>query len=576
VRWFVTKQPPKPNLAGLDDARNTYAHEVQYVGEKLDVMSTLNVGDLVRLNLSAPYQGPCYITPQMRSIDRYVGRIVSVLLYDQYPEGQRMRYRLDIDNEEHVYVPEWIELIAQADTIPATQQPTPTNQPQETMQEEDVEMVTTYDGEEHPLSQCVVLTAPSEHEGEYALRDDLTECRVERQDVVVLDREYSDLIVEIESELYFSADHEDEYVYCGGGRFEGQNIWYDNAVYADDVQEYYHESDVGNCIFWHDGPEVYSTEEPSESGCHDYHSGPRNTYTTAGTLFTIGFEVEKEDGDVLNRYELYEVDATGWSRERDGSLNDDTGYELVSPTYDLLSDRLDTDIAGSELLKDHINADSTTSCGGHINFGKVGTSGSDLFKQYASFMPLFLALYRKRATSRWSRAYAKADKYLARDERYVSFNIKGEYIEFRIVSRVHDVATLLWRRDLFRIMVKYPNATATDVQRMMLNRNSELHKHLRKQYDEVKLLRIACWYSQFADAMYDSLQFSKTGQGVLMEFFVSTLKRVSKRISIRIEDIKEWADAGYDLIRNLSDGKEYTDRVVKVSDKTLKFLASKA
>jgi hypothetical protein len=111
---------------------------------------------------------------------------------------------------------------------------------------------------------------------------------------------------------------------------------------------------------------------------------------------------------------------------------------------------------------------------------------------------------------------------------------------------------------------------------MMLNRNSELHKHLRKQYDEVKLLRIACWYSQFADAMYDSLQFSKTGQGVLMEFFVSTLKRVSKRISIRIEDIKEWADAGYDLIRNLSDGKEYTDRVVKVSDKTLKFLASKA
>ena len=61
-----------------------------------------------------------------------------------------------------------------------------------------------------------------------------------------------------------------------------------------------------------------------------------------------------------------------------------------------------------------------------------------------------------------------------------------------------------------------------------------------------------------------------------MEFFVSTLKRVSKRISIRIEDIKEWADVGYDLIRNLGDGQDYTDRVVKVSDKTLKFLASKA
>jgi len=542
VRWFVTKQPPKPNLAGLDDARNTHAHEVQYVSKKLDVMSTLNVGDLVRLNLHATYEGPCSITPQMWALNRYFGRIVGVVEYDHYPVGQRTRYKLDIDNESHVYVPEWLELVAQADTGLTIEQVTPTNQPQETMQEEDVEMVTTYDGEEHPLSQCV----------------------------------YGDLIVEIEGDLYFSADHEDEYVYCGGGRYDGQNIWLDNAVYADDVQEYYHESDVGNSIFWHEGPDVYSTEEPGEGACHDYHSGPRNTYTTAGTLFTIGFEVEKEDGKILDRYELYEVDATGWSRERDGSLNDDTGYELVSPTYDLLSDRLDTDIAGSDLLKDHINASSTTSCGGHINFGKVGTSGSDLFKQYASFMPLFLALYRKRATSRWSRAYAKADKYLARDERYVSFNIKHDYIEFRIVSRVHDVATLLWRRDLFRIMVKYPNATATDVQRMMLNRNSELHKHLRKQYDEVKLLRIACWYSQFADAMYDSLQFSKTGQGVLMEFFVSTLKRVSKRISIRIEDIKEWADVGYDLIRNLGDGQDYTDRVVKVSDKTLKFLASKA
>jgi len=158
VRWFATKQPPKPNLAGLDDARNTYAHEVQYVGEILDVMSTLNVGDLVRLNLSAPYQGPCHITPAMRSIDRYFGRIVGVLLYDHYPEGQRMRYRLDIDNEEHVYVPEWIELIAQAETGLTIEQVTPTNQPQETMQEEDVEMVTTYDGEEHPLSQCVILS----------------------------------------------------------------------------------------------------------------------------------------------------------------------------------------------------------------------------------------------------------------------------------------------------------------------------------------------------------------------------------------------------------------------------------
>jgi hypothetical protein len=530
-------------------------------------MSNFNIGDVVRLDLNAPYEGPCNIAPPMREFQGLQGVITARIAgTDNTP-----RYNIS-GMEGWVYVDEWLTLVSAA---------TPTQD--ETLTPNETDMVTTYDGQERQQAECRILTEPSEFAGQWAHRHDLTIATVRNgrgwnaslNQVVLLDREWSDLVIEISGNLYLTESiDDDDYVLCGGGGCDGEYIWSDEAVFVADVSEYYHESDSGEYFFWHEGPEEYRTDEPANDN-HDYHGGPRHDFSTSDTLFTIGFEVEKEDSDMFSEYDLSEVDRTRWSREHDGSLDSDTGFELVSPVYDLFSSKLDDDIANSQLLRDHINADSSTACGGHINFGKRGTSGSELFKQYAAFMPLFVALYRKRATSRWSRAYAKPDAYLARDERYVAFNIKSSYIEFRIISRVHDVNTLLWRRDLFRIMTKFPNATAADVQRMMLNKRSALHKHLAKQYDEEKLLRLVCWYSQFADAMYDTLQFSKTGQGVMMEFFISSLKRTSKRISVAISDVQEWASIGYDLVRNMGDGNLYTDKVKRIDDKVLQFLDSK-
>ena len=530
-------------------------------------MSTFNIGDVVRLDLNAPYHGVCNIAEPMRMFQGREGVIASLIMgSDNTP-----RYSIR-GMEGWVYVDEWLTLVSAA-----------TSTEDETLTPNEMNRVTTYNDIELLESNCVMLTEPSEFAGQWARRVDTTVARVHNgrgrsageSEVVLLDREWSDLVVEISGNLYLTESiDDDDYVLCGGGNCDGEYIWREDSIYAADVQEYYHEGDVGEYIFWHEGIDEYRTDEPEREN-HEYHGGPRHDFSTSDTLFTIGFEVEKEDSNMFSEYDLSEVDRTRWSREHDGSLDSDTGFELVSPVYDLFSSKLDDDIAGSQVLRDHINADSSTACGGHINFGKRGTSGSDLFKQYAAFMPLFVALYRKRATSRWSRAYAKPDTYLARDERYVAFNIKSSYIEFRIISRVHDVDTLLWRRDLFRIMTKYPNATAADVQRMMLNKRSDLHKHLAKQYDEEKLLRIVCWYSQFADAMYDTLQFSKTGQGVMMEFFISSLKRTSKRISVAITDVQEWANIGYDLVRNMGDGSLYNDKVKRIDDKVLRFLDNK-
>lgn len=529
-------------------------------------MSKFNIGDVVSVDFNVTYHGPCNIAPPMRDFQGRTGKVTAMITgSDGTP-----RYTIE-DMLGWVFVDEWLTLVSAA---------TPSQD--ETLTPTDNNMVTTYNDREYTEELCLMLTEPSEYAGQWAHRVDCTTARVRNgrgwqtsmSQVYLLDYEWNDHVIEIGGDLFLRASiDEDEYVMCGGGSCDGEYIWSDDAVFVDDVSEWYHEGDVGEYIFWHEGPDVYRTDEP-DNGNHDYHHGPRHDLTTSDTSFTIGFEVEKEDQSMFD-YDLNSVDKTRWSREHDGSLDSDSGFELVSPVYDLFSSKLDDDIASSQILRDHINASSTTACGGHINFGKRGTSGSDLFKQYASFMPLFVALYRKRATSRWSRAYAKPDKYLARDERYVAFNIKHDYIEFRIISRVHNVETLLWRRDLFRIITFFPNATAADVQRMMLNKRSPLHKHLSKQYNEEQLLRLVCWYSQFADAMYDTLQFSKTGQGVMMEFFISNLKRTSKRISVAITDVQEWANIGYDLVRNMGDGTLYTDKVKRIDGKVLQFLENK-
>jgi hypothetical protein len=292
--------------------------------------------------------------------------------------------------------------------------------------------------------------------------------------------------------------------------------------------------------------------------------------TNPDSIYTIGFEVEKEDGNILCSHSIEALEDSGWARERDGSLDDDIGYELVSPIYDLFDDKLD-EVMNDRVLKQHINANSSTKCGGHINYGKRGVSGSQLLKQSAAFLPLFLALYRKRVTGRWAKMKVDMGKYDGGD-RYVAFNVKDEYIEFRLISRVHDVETLLWRRDLFRIMANNPGASVASVQRMMLDRRNELHKHLRKMYTEDKLLRLVCWYSQFADAMHDTISLSKTGHGVMLDFFITSLKRIKKRVSVGIDDVIGWAEEVSEIISNADGGEKYHNDVKPLSCEELKFL----
>ena len=556
----IVEATHKTDIRLTDEA--SIAETLRSVLTKFNYMSVFNVGDLVRVDFgNGQYDemGGVFVHDDMRVLNGQTFVVVQA-------DSDFNRYSLRPSESSIAvtdarlrwsFIKEWLTLVETAEVV------------------ED-EQVTCYDGATYNMSQCVMLTEPSEFAGMYAHRGATNTLGVERPSrrVTLLLDEACNLLIDIEGNFFVRDDiDEDDYVMCDGGSSEGEYIWLDNAVCTEN-DGYFHENDRG-CYFWFDErTSEYVTEEPEDDRpTLDYHTTKENGYvdmTNAETLYTIGFEVEKEDRHILERYSVSDLDESGWAREHDGSLDDEIGYELVSPIYDLFGDKLDNDMADTTLRR-HINADSSYECGGHINFGKRGTSGAQLLKESAAFLPLFLALYRKRITGRWAKMKVDINKYDG-SERYVAFHVQQDYIEFRLVSRVDGVGILLWRRDLFRIMANNGGKSVAQVQRMMLDRRSALHKHLRKEYTEERLLRLVCWYSQFADAMHDTLSVSQTGHGVMLDFFITSLKRNKKRISVGIDDVIGWAEEVSHIISRVDGGAKYAENVKPLSCEELKFL----
>lgn len=221
--------------------------------------------------------------------------------------------------------------------------------------------------------------------------------------------------------------------------------------------------------------------------------------------FTIGFEVEKEDSSVRRSVDadlLYNT--TRWAKERDGSLSSYSGYELVSPTYDLYTNDLDNDLKNSDDLRNHIDAKyNTSTCGGHIHLGATGVTGKRLFQMMGPWLPLIYSLYVGRINGRHCKV-KKNENIIRDDEKYQSVRIFDNRVELRIISAVPDVDTLLWRRDLLRLICDNLSATPFTILAMMHDKRSKLHKHLRKQYSATNLEKKIQLYVYFANQLLSS------------------------------------------------------------------------
>ena len=235
-------------------------------------------------------------------------------------------------------------------------------------------------------------------------------------------------------------------------------------------------------------------------GYHDHHRDPAEPLASG---MTIGFEIEKEDEGALRAdcaRELYHD--TGWAKERDSSLDDDSGYELVSPIYDLMSDKLEQDIRGDKRLELLINADHSQRCGGHIHVGHSDYSGRTLFDKVSPWVPLLYSLYVGRIGRDYC-AVKKNDEIKQGNDKYQAVRIFDDHIEFRIISAVPDVTTLLWRRDLMRIIMTNLDYSPMKIVGELLDEKSKLYEHLRKNYAPAKIAVKAKLYAYFAAELLD-------------------------------------------------------------------------
>ena len=242
-----------------------------------------------------------------------------------------------------------------------------------------------------------------------------------------------------------------------GEYYSDDGLEWHEIVWCEDVCEYmcmdeaYYDEDRG----------CWVSEEPSSGYVRDYHNN-RGYYKTKSwsnkPRYYIGYEIEKEDEDVRNSIEIDDFDEQTdnlWRKESDGSLNSCSGYELVSPTFELNIKKIFEHIRGNDVLVKHINADKSYSCGGHINLSEEGLSGEQMFEKVKGYTPLLYALYYGRVDKNYCKG--KSNKDLKEDnEKYQAIKIHSNRIEFRIISAVPNVDTLEWRTKLIKKMLDYP------------------------------------------------------------------------------------------------------------------------
>jgi hypothetical protein len=410
----------------------------------------------------------------------------------------------------------------------------------EAVEEGEFEMVTDYQGNEQRLRDCVQLAedAPS-YGGEWARTSVSIHC------------EYNEgwcLCEDAEQEYggdYFFSDTEDDHnivysdyqgawlctdrdnVYHGYVSGEDDEVWFVMSGWSSPYNvndNYYRDTDALEYHGFVEYDDEWITQEEYQTqvlGANNatYHSNERvrNGFEGIRPLrfgsdakFTVGFEIEKEDGDAveIGFYDLY--NRTGWVKEDDGSLCGETGYELVSPAFDLYENLIDQEIEADEDLQTLINAGQSSNCGGHINLGSTVHTTEELFELLSGYFPLFYSIYEHRMERNYSKAKQK-HKYYDRDK-YSAIFIKPNVLEFRIPSAVKSVKNLLWRRDLLRIMcssiksekikalngVHYKPVTEADVLKMLVNPSSKLYKHLRKVFSHEDMIKKVELFIQFS------------------------------------------------------------------------------
>ena len=293
-------------------------------------------------------------------------------------------------------------------------------------------------------------------------------------------------VYEGRNEGWYSQSYVDscgEFAYFEGAYYNYDAIDRHDIVYVEDRDEW----DYRDNVYYHEDNGYYSYPDDSEEYVRGYHNGGYKSLTFDNkSKYKIGYEIEKEDEDVRNSIDIYDFEnATDdlWRKEKDGSLSDDSGYELISPTFEFDIDKIFEHIESNDELVKHINAEKSSSCGGHIHLSENGLSGNDLFEKVKGYTPLFYALYYGRVDKNYCKGKNNNDLQ-NENEKYQAIKIHHDRVEFRIISAVPNVSTLKWRTKLLRMILENPT---DDIIKAYYNVDTKFTKLLKQMYNDDKL-----------------------------------------------------------------------------------------
>ena len=222
-----------------------------------------------------------------------------------------------------------------------------------------------------------------------------------------------------------------------------------------------------------------------------YHGPDRSTriLRDSSVDWFVGIEVEKEDLAVRNRCAYANCDlGNGWIAESDGSLDRQTGVEVVSPVMNLQ----DTKAVFAELerLDWVMNAGYSRKCGGHITISRKGMSSDELVDKLMPFVPMLFSLYEGRLSNGYSGIQDKSE--IKWGSRRAIHKKGGGAVEIRIFSAVSTLASIKFRIKLVQWIVSAIDSgkfnTFADVADAMFE-DKKLFKLLSTQYDNVRIRR---------------------------------------------------------------------------------------
>lgn len=234
-------------------------------------------------------------------------------------------------------------------------------------------------------------------------------------------------------------------------------------------------------LYWHDRDGLwYDYPEPIIDLLEYCAQNPHIEGATRSRPFRIGIEVEKEDSNYISEANARAQDRD-WIAVHDGSLDRNTGFELVSPCYNLANlDMIEEIIADY----DDLDADSSDTCGGHMTVSEFGLTGEQFAEKHVQMGALLMALYDKRLANRYALGTKSHDGKRPFDgNKYRAINVKRDCVEYRMIARVRTRKQLIWRLRLINHCVNNPDTLFEE----MKDKSSWLYRHLLDHYtaDEV-------------------------------------------------------------------------------------------